>query len=242
MSHTTSPVPGPAAGHVPGPAGPPAYQPVAAPRMVRQRRRRPGLIALSAALIAVGGLSGAVLYSSSGQRTAVVVVARDVPIGAQITKADLTEASIALDPAVKSVKAGAESSLVGQRAAVDLKAGSLLSPSQVTRKTLVGPDEQLVGVSLKPNQLPASPLAPGQKVLIVTTPDPNAADTTGGKPATDDAPPKTLSATVVKVGDPATGTGTVTVDVAVPSGDGPALASRVATGNVALIVASRDGS
>ncbi|NUS15644.1 MAG: hypothetical protein HOY69_30335 [Streptomyces sp.] len=210
--------------------------------MVRQRRRRPGLIALSVALIAAGGLSGAVLYSSSGQRTSVVVVARDVPIGAQITKADLTQASIALDPTVKAVKAGAESSLVGQRAAVDLKAGSLLSPAQVTRKTLVGPDEQLVGVSLKPNQLPATPLQPGQKVLVVSTPDPNAADAAGSKSTTDQAPPETLSATVVTVGDPATGTGTVTVDVAVPSGDGPALAARVATGNVALIVASRDGN
>lgn len=236
MSQTTNSVP--AAGHLLSQAGPPPHQPTAAPRLLRQRRRRPGLIALSAALIAAGGLSGAVLYSSSGQRTSVVVVARDVPIGAQITRADLTEASLALDPAVKTVKASGEQKLIGQRAAVNLKAGSLLAPSQVTRKTLVGPDETLVGVSLKPSQLPATRLAPGQKVLIVSTPDPTAA---AGK--TDDGSvPKSLTATVVTVGDPQTGTGTVTVDVAVPAGDGPALASRVATGNVALIVASRDGS
>jgi hypothetical protein len=209
--------------------------------MLRQRRRRPGLIALSVALIAVGGLSGAVLYTSSGHRTSVVVVARDVPIGAQITQADLTDASLALDPAVKSVKASAEKALVGQRAAVDLKAGSLLAPSQVTRKTLVGPDEQLVGVSLKPSQLPATQLMPGQKVLIVSTPDPNAVTTPGGTSLAEN-PPQTLAATVVTVGNPESGTGVVVVDVAVPSGDGPALASRVATGNVALIVASWDGS
>jgi len=211
--------------------------------MVRQRRRRPGLIALSVALIAVGGLSGAVLYTSSGHRTSVVVVARDVPIGAQITQADLTEASIALDPAVKAVKASGEKQLLGQRAAVDLKAGSLLAPSQVTRKTLVGPNETLVGVSLKPSQLPATTLQSGQKVLIVSTPDPNATGADGGKAGgATGAPPETLTATVVKVGDPQTGTGTVTVDVAVPAGDGPALAARVATGNVALIVASRAGN
>jgi hypothetical protein len=240
VSQTTSPVPGPAAGRIASPAGPPSAPPAAAPRMVRQRRRRPGLIALSVALIAVGGLSGAVLYTSSGHRTSVVVVARDVPIGAQITRADLTEASIALDPAVKSVKASGEKKLIGQRAAVDLKAGSLLSPSEFTSKTLVGPNETLVGVSLKPSQLPASPLSAGQKVLIVSTPDPNAA--VAGKTGGASAPPETLSATVVKVGDPQTGTGTVTVDVAVPAGDGPALAARVATGDVALIVASRDGN
>lgn len=243
MSHTTSPVPGPTAGIVPGPSGP-SYEPVSPPRLIRRRRRRPAMVALSAALIAVGGLSGAVLYSSSGQRTSVVVMARDVPVGAQISQQDLTEASIALDPAVKSVKAGKEKSLVGQRAAVDLKAGSLLSPSQVTRKTLVGPGEQLVGVSVKPNQLPATPLSPGQRVLIVSTPDPDAAagSAGGGQAGGQDAPPATLSATVVKVGQAQSGTGTVTVDVAVPAGDGPALAARVATGNVALIVASRDGS
>jgi hypothetical protein len=223
---------------VPGPAGPSA-QPVAAPRMVKQRRRRPGLIALSVALIAVGGLSGAVLYTASGQRTTVVVVTRDVPVGSQITKDDLGQASIALDPAVKSVKAAKADSLVGQRAAVDLKAGSLLAPSQVTSKSLVGPDEQLVGVSVKPSQLPTTPLKPGQKVLVVSTPN---ADAASSNSASVDATPKTLQATVVAVGKAATATGNVVIDVAVPATDGPALASRVATGDVALIVASRDGS
>ncbi len=37
-------------------------------------------------------------------------------------------------------------------------------------------------------------------------------------------------------------TGVVTVDVAVAATDGPALAAWVATGNVALVVAARDGS
>ena len=234
-SRTPTPVPGYA---VQGPGGP-AAQPVAAPRMVKQRRRRPGLIALSVALVAVGGLSGAVLYTASGQRTAVVVVARDVPVGSQITKDDLGQASIALDPAVKSVKAAKAASLVGQRAAVDLKAGSLLAPSQVTKESLVGPDEQLVGVSLKPSQLPATPLKPGQKVLVVSTPDPDAASTSS---TGSDSAPKTLQATVVAVGKPATSTGIVVIDVAVPATDGPALASRVATGDVAVIVASREGS
>ncbi|MET7621944.1 SAF domain-containing protein [Streptomyces sp. NPDC005408] len=235
---TTHPAPGPAV-QVPGPGGP-SIRPVAAPRMVKQRRRRPGLIALSVALIAGGGLSGAVLYATSGQRTAVVVVARDVPVGSQITREDLAEASIALDPAVKSVKASKADDLVGQRAAVDLRAGSLLAPAQVTKKSLIGAGEQLVGVSLKPSQLPATTLAPGQKVLIVSTPDPDAVSN-GGK-ATNEVAPKTLRATVVEVGKPATGTGIVVVDVAIPATDGPALASRVATGDVALIVDSREGS
>ncbi|MEU8942649.1 SAF domain-containing protein [Streptomyces goshikiensis] len=235
MSTTTPAVPGQAS--VPPPAGP-AGGAAAAPRVLRQRRRRPGLIALSVALIAAGGLSGALLFTASGQRTAVLVVARDVPVGAPIADADLTTASLALDPAVKAVPVAKKSGTVGQRAAVALKAGALLSPSQVTSVSLVKPGEQLVGVALKPSQLPASRLAPGQQVLIVSTPD--AAQAAGGKPA-EGAAPKALTATVVAVGLPAPATGVVVVDVAVPASDGPALAARVATGAVALILAAREG-
>ncbi|MFD9540869.1 SAF domain-containing protein [Streptomyces sp. NPDC060022] len=234
---TTIPAPGPGTQESSQGRSP---KPVAAPRMVKQRRRRPGLIALSVALIAVGGLSGAVLYSTSGQRTPVLVVTRDIPVGTKLTKEDLGEASVALDPAVKSVKASHASELVGQRAAVDLRAGSLLTPAQVTDKSLVGPGQQLVGVSLKPSQIPATRLSPGQKVLIVSTPD---ADAAAAQQETGlERKPKTLAASVVAVGAPATGTGNVVVDVAVPVKDGPALAAQVATGNVAVIVDVRDGN
>ncbi|MGI5255627.1 SAF domain-containing protein [Actinacidiphila glaucinigra] len=247
MSSTTRAPSPPSPAAAPSGAATPPAGPVAAPRMIRQRRRRPGLIALSVALIAAGGLSGAVLYSSSGHRTAVVVVARDVPVGSRIAEADLATASIALDPAVQSVKASRATGLVGQRAATDLKAGSLLAPSQVTDQSLIGPGEQLVGVSVKPSQLPATPLMPGQKVLIVSTPDPGAESVQPGNGSTDPAAgggtsPVTLSAKVVTVGRPAAATGAVVVDVAVPSTDGPALAAQVATGNVALVVVARDGS
>ncbi|MGI5451387.1 SAF domain-containing protein [Streptomyces sp. CA-243310] len=240
MSSTTTAVPGRPS--VPGP-GRGGVEPAAAPRMVRQRRRRPGLIALSVALIAAGGLSGALLFTASGERSSVLVVAHDVPVGATITAADLAPASLALDPAVKAVPVTKKSSMVGQRAAVALKAGSLLSPGQVTSVSLVKAGEQLVGVALKPSQLPATRLGPGQKVLIVSTPDPaQAAAASGGKAGEPVAAPKTLAATVVAVGVAAPATGVVVVDVAVPAADGPTLAARVATGAVALIIAPQEAN
>ncbi|WP_369776294.1 SAF domain-containing protein [Streptomyces sp. R33] len=227
---------------LPGLAGPPAA-PATAPRVVRQRRRRPGLIALSVALIAAGGLSGALLFTASGQRSSVLVVARDVPVGNAITEADLASASLALDPAVKAVPTKKKAALVGQRAAVALKSGSLLSPGQVTSASLVKAGEQLVGVALKPSQLPASRLSPGQKVLIVSTPDLAQAGAAAGAGKPPDSPaPQTLAATVVAVGVAAPATGVVVVDVAVPAASGPTLAARVATGAVALIVAAQDGA
>ncbi|MEU6212182.1 SAF domain-containing protein [Streptomyces sp. NPDC047023] len=194
------------------------------------------------ALIAAGGLSGALLFTASGQRTAVLVVARDVPVGTAITDADLAPASVALDPAVKAVPAARKQTVIGQRAAVALKTGALLAPGQVTSASLIKAGEQLVGVALKPSQLPASRLAPGQKVVIVSTPD--AAGAAGGsaKPAEPAGAPKTLGATVVAVGAPAPATGVVVVDVAVPASDGPALAARVSTGAVTLILAPQEGS
>ncbi|MGW6412307.1 SAF domain-containing protein [Streptomyces vinaceus] len=236
MSTTTTPAPGRS---VPGPGSPGG--PAAAPRVVRQRRRRPGLIALSVALISAGGLSGALLFTASGQRSAVLVVARDVPVGAAIVDADLAPASLALDPAVKVVPVAKRSGMVGQRAAVALKAGALLSPGQVTSVSLVKAGEQVVGVALKPSQLPASRVAPGQMVLIVSTPDANQA-AAAGKAGEMPGAPKTLPATVVAVGGPAPATGVVVVDVAVPATDGPALAARVATGAIALILAPQGGS
>lgn len=238
MSTTTTSAPDRAA--IPGPGGP--GKPAAAPRVVRQRRRRPGLIALSVALIAAGGLSGALLFTASGQRSAVLVVARDVPVGRAITDVDLAPASLALDPAVKAVPVTRKADMVGKRAAVALTAGSLLSPTQVTSTSLVKADEQLVGVALKPSQLPASRLAPGQRVLIVSTPDPAQAAAAGGKASEPAGVPKTLAATVVAVGEAAPATGVVTVDVAVPSADGPTLAAHAATGAVALVVAAQGGS
>ncbi|MFF1560963.1 SAF domain-containing protein [Streptomyces sp. NPDC058279] len=241
MSTTTTSAPDRPAVPGPGGSGQPG-KPAAAPRVVRQRRRRPGLIALSVALIAAGGLSGALLFTASGQRSAVLVVIRNVPVGTAITDADLASASLALDPTVKAVPVARRADIVGKRAAVALTAGALLSPAQVTTTSLVKAGEQLVGVALKPSQLPASRLNPGQKVLIVSTPDPVQAAAAGAKAGEPVGAPKTLAATVVAVGEAAPSTGVVTVDVAVPSADGPTLAARAATGAVALIVAAQGDS
>lgn len=216
------------------PGQPTAAGPVAPPKVLRSRRRRPGVIALSVALIASGGLCGAVLFTTTGQRTDVVTVAREVPVGSVITEQDLGEASISLDPGLKTVKVEDRGGIVGKRAAVDLKPGSLLARNQITDKALVGPGEQLVGVSVKPSQVPATALAPGQQVQIVSTPG------QGEEPGT--KLPEAIEATVVVVGKPTQAAGVVTVDVAVAATDGPSLAARAATGNVAIVVQPREGS
>nr|WP_225080834.1 SAF domain-containing protein [Streptomyces sp. CoT10] len=214
-----------------------AAGPVAPPR-VSARRRRPGVIALSLALIAAGGAGVAVLLLQVGNRTDVVTVARDVQVGQVLTEDDLGKASIALDPAVKAVRADDLAAVVGKRAAVELKPGSLLAPSQVTKDNLVKAGEQLVPIGLEPKQIPATALVPGQKVKLVHVPAQGATDT-GEK---SDVAPQTIDGRVVKASSAAPGTGIVVVDVAASAADGPTVAAWVAAGTLRLVLSAPDGS
>ncbi|MGW2827404.1 SAF domain-containing protein [Streptomyces sp. NPDC001443] len=210
--------------------------PVAPPR-VSARRRRPGVIALSLALIAAGGAGVAVLLLQVGNRTDVVTVVRDVQVGQVLTEGDLGRASVALDPAVKAVRADDLKSVVGKRAAVELKPGSLLAPSQVTKDNLVKPGEQLVPIGLEPKQIPATALVPGQKVQLVRVPTLGTTDAD----KTSDAAPQTINGRVVKASDAAPGTGIVVVDVATSAADGPKAAAWEAAGTLRLVLAAPDG-
>ncbi|MFF1628223.1 SAF domain-containing protein [Streptomyces sp. NPDC058272] len=212
-------------------------RPVTPPR-VSARRRRPGVIALSLALIAAGGAGVAVLLLQVGHRTEVVTVVRDVQVGQVVTQDDLGTASIALDPAVKAVQGDDLASVVGKRAAVELKPGSLLTPSQVTKDNLVKAGEQLVPIGLKPEQVPATALVPGQKVELVHVPAQGQADT--GKSS--GTPPETIAGRVVKASGAAPGTGIVVVDVATTATDGPTAAAWVSAGTLRLVLAAPDGS
>lgn len=179
----------------------------------------------------------AVLLLQVGNRTDVVTVVRDIQVGQVLTAADLGKASIALDPAVKAVRADDLRSVVGKRAAVELKPGSLLAPSQVTRDSLVKAGEQLVPIGLEPKQIPATALVPGQKVQLVHVPAQETTD--AGKSS--DAAPQTFDGRVVKASGAAPGTGIVVVDVATSASDGPTVIAWEATDTLRLILAAPDG-
>jgi hypothetical protein len=195
------------------------------------------MIALSLALIAAGGAGVAVLLLQVGHRTDVVTVVRDVQVGQVLSEDDLGKASVALDPAIRAVRADDLQSVVGKRAAVELKPGSLLAPSQVTRDSLVKSGEQLVPVGLEPKEIPATALVPGQKLKLVHVPAQGM--TEAGKSA--DAAVRTIDARVVKASGAAPGTGVVVVDVATSATDGPTAAAWEADGTLRLVLAAPDG-
>ncbi|MFJ8313352.1 MULTISPECIES: SAF domain-containing protein [unclassified Streptomyces] len=233
MSKTAAPAS--TAGQIPAQPGPPSLR-------WQARRRRPGVLALAAALIAAGAVGNYWYWTQNGQRTPVLVMARDVSAGTVIQDADLAEASVALDPALKAIGTGQRAQVVGKRAAVELLPGALLAPGQVTSRTLVRQDEQLVGLNLKPGQLPDSPLKPEDQVQVVFTGDSGAtAAGKNGKPGQDSGP-VTVEARIVRVGTKQDSTGQQVIDVAVKSAGGPRLAAQAAAGNVALAVKAASGA
>ncbi|MPY58623.1 SAF domain-containing protein [Streptomyces spongiae] len=212
---------------------------VPAPRpLVRQpvvRRRRSSWIALGVALIAVSGAGGGWLWLATSDREAVVAVARDVPMGAELKAEDLVEARIATDPALDPVPADDLKKLIGKRTTVGLQQGSLLTASSVTDDPLLKEGEQLVGVTL--SRLPATRLDPGQKVKAVHTPK----DSAAGSSDDEDSKAERLQATVIEV-SAADNSGDRVVDLAVNSIDGTTLAQWAADDAVTLVIVPESGS
>jgi adhesin HecA-like repeat protein len=193
-------------------------------------RRRPALVVAALALMLVGALVSAWAYTSLGNTQEVVVARVDVPRGQVITADDLRLVRIGVDPSVSVVSASQAAGLVGQRAAVDLRAGQMLVPGSVTAQVYPQPGMSTVGLSLLAAQLPSEPLRVGDRVRVVSTPG-----------AQGDVSPSALvvfDGVVVAVsGRDASGSTDVTVQV--ESSVAAEVAARSATGKVALVVDSR---
>jgi hypothetical protein len=157
--------------------------PVSPPTVIRQRRVRPGLLGLAVLLIALGGLGAAFAVTSVRATGSYLAVARPVEVGREISAADLVAVQVAGGQGLRPVPAGRLDEMVGKRAAVALVPGTLLTLGQVTDDPLLGPGQQQIALGLKTAQVPARQLHPGDKVLLVSTPDNNAngqAATTAG--------------------------------------------------------------
>ncbi|GAB2711561.1 SAF domain-containing protein [Kitasatospora kifunensis] len=199
-----------------------------------RRSRRPALVAIGVALAAVGGLGSAYFVTAAGHRTDVIAVARDIPAGQVITSADLVRASMVADPALHPVPVSRAHDILGQVAAMDLPAGSMVTDRSVRAGQPLTAGKDTVGVLAKEGQLPAEPVQPGQVVTVVQTPGQQ--DASGAAPGQ----PATISAVVVQVAAP-DANGTRVVDLAVSPVDSPALASWAAMGRVAIVLKAAKG-
>ena len=132
-----------------------------------------------------------------------------------------------LDP----VPASQAMSLVGQRAAVDLPAGSLVTRGAVTDAVVPAGGSSVVGLGLEPGLLPAGALRSGDRVRVIGV-------------SRQGSPPQgterlEVAAEVSSV-HPSPTSNTVVVDVIVAQEDAARVASRAAAGEVAIVLDSRE--
>ncbi|MFG3297834.1 SAF domain-containing protein [Micromonospora chersina] len=209
--------------------GTPLDAPVAPPKVVRQRRIRPGLLGLAVLLIALGGLGAAFAVTSVHSTGSYLAVARPVEVGRQLTADDLVPVRVSGGRELQPVPADRIKEVLGRRAAVRLTPGTLLTPAQLTDAPLLGPGQQQLALGLEPSQVPARRLHPGDKVLLVSTPDTSA----GGAEATR-AGGTRFEATVI---DTATHENDdVVVYLALAVRDVPAVVALAADDRIALVL------
>jgi len=193
------------------------------------RSRRPLMLALMVVTIVIGALSTWWLVQKSTERTAVIGMAHDVPWGQLITAADLVQIEVVADPALKPVDWDQRSKIIGQRAASDLSAGTLLTPGSVTGMQVPAKGSALVGVLVMPGQMPVTALSPQDSVLLVPTGQVGAA---AGKAAAGAVP-----AEVFTVGAP-DASGARTVDVLVTQDASAEVVAQAAAGQIAIVLVS----
>lgn len=190
-------------------------------------RRRPGHIVATIAATLVGAAIAAWAWLGTTSSEQVVAAQTTIHQGDVITADDLTTTRISRDAAVQVVAGDRIDELVGQRAALDIGAGGLLTPEAISQDEWPPAGRSLVGVPLTSGRGPAIDYDTGDLVRVVTTP-------AEGEPPTSGAP-TTVSAEVVGMQVDEVSGATV-VNVLVPYADASTLATRAATGNVAIVV------
>ena len=105
------------------PAPPGTTEVTPAPKL----RRRPMLVVASVAAVCLGGLIGVWAWTSTSNTHQVVAVRATIARGETIDQADLMTVQVGVDPALRTVAGDSLADLVGQRAAMDMAAGSFVT-------------------------------------------------------------------------------------------------------------------
>jgi hypothetical protein len=206
----------------PGAEGPPAP---------RRRLRPRTVIAAGAAIIVVAAAYAAGHFTAPGPPAlrSLLVTSAPLAAGTPLTRADLSVVQV---PADDQVPAGALAAAAASRVTrlvtrTALAPGTFLSDSLLASSgEMPGPGQALVGLALKPGQVPAGGLADGQSVLVVLLPT-----SSSGLPL---APVRLATTTVWDV-QGATASQSEQATVIVPVRQAVRLAEYAAAGQVALV-------
>ncbi|WP_202125939.1 hypothetical protein [Actinomadura physcomitrii] len=197
---------------------------------VSPRERKPALAALAVLLILGGALASAYLVMASGRRVSAIRIAQPVAAGQQIPQSALEEVQIG-DTGVQFINWSERLNVSRYYASVPLVKGALLTNGMISRTDEAAKGRLVVGLALKPGQLPSGGVESGKKVTLY------AVGNVGGGGGPRAGTVLAAEAIVINVG----GAGgdrlrsdQTTVDVAVAPGDAPQVTEAASAGTVAL--------
>jgi hypothetical protein len=133
---------------------------------VPRRERKPAMAALAVLLIVGGALVSAYLVMVSGQRVPVIRIAGPVAAGQQIPAAALEEVQVSATGGLDYIPWGDRGKVTQTFATVTLVKGALLTNGMISTAASVAKGTVVVGLALKPGQLPAGGLQPGDRVAV----------------------------------------------------------------------------
>ena len=137
-----------------------------------KRKSRVPEIALGLIIVALSGLGSLWWYSTAAERTDVLALRESVAQGETITVEDLVRVSIATDDPVTSMEEAQFPSIVGQVAAFDLEAGTLITPGMFAAFSAIADGEVIVGLDLEIGRQPGVTPLPGDTLAVMLTPRP----------------------------------------------------------------------
>jgi hypothetical protein len=198
------------------------------PPPARRRRKALVLVCVAAVLAAGGGgyLVGRLTQPSPPALTQILVTDTALPQGARISAADLLVITVrrGVSTPPGSLGPAAEPSLLGQATTTALPSETIVTRALLAPVASVPlAADALVGLALKPGQLPAGGLTAGEQVLIVLVPSSN-------------APAFPLIGSTVWDVQGSAAAGLVTATVIVPATIATQLAGYATRGEVALVV------
>lgn len=196
------------------------------------RERRPALAALAVLLIVGGAALAGLLALRADNRVDVLVVARDVPAGKQLTAEDLTSTPVASEGTIL-VPAASKDAVVGQYTRVALTKKQLLDASMISETPWIPEGDVAVGAAIGAGRMPANGLFAGDLVQLVAVGD--AATGGAGSVIVDQA--RVSSTRTSDSGGMSSSTTFVTFNVS--GSDAPDVAAVAAAGDLAVVLLSR---
>lgn len=134
------------------------------------RRQRRWSLALLAVLVTLGSaLAFVVLWMNAGDRVPVLALRNNVVAGQTITADDLTVVRVSIDGGIDPIPSSQRNDIVGEKAATNLLAGTLLVWDAVREADGLDRGTAVIAIPVPPAELPSDDLDTGDSVLLYRT-------------------------------------------------------------------------